>query len=351
MSLSLWTYYDRGSGSLLGPPYGALVYAESQDSGYCHIGDDDSSGTNVYQTDYSEFLNFVDACKGYPVYVDEEGGDYSISRELPQEHPLLQGFYCSDIDVKPVVVTGTEMGTSKAGTWKLASMNTVFRPVDYAVLADDAIGDIDYTVPPTLPDGGNNVDCPNELNRFVSRTYNIVLQTIQNQTLMQFVQRNTNKALNSSPSQAYAFLEAEYTWHAVPARTVGYSPFTPPNIATVLACAAKVNEAVFDGRHIGTVLFVGYSPKLRKPNLDTGLYTWDLTYRFVIMDNGFINSLGIWAGPNCILDTNPGAGVVGVVTTPLPSRWDLITNNGRPTGNTLYQEVDLNALFNITLTG
>lgn len=322
----------------IGPPYGAGNYTEYEESGDFNISADDSTATKIYQVDDQYRLDFVDDLYGYTTFSNEAAGKYNLVRVLPEQHDEFKNFYCSAVSGKRYSVTGTTTNNGVTlGTWKMSRIHATFRPTGYDVLSDAQIGSITYT----NPIDNQSYTSPNELNRFCTRTYHYVIQQLTVQGLMQFCQRTDNKALDTAPGNMIVYLEKEITWHQVPARQVGYSVYEPPNQATVQMLGGCLNSAAFDGHNIGTVVLVGYQPVLRKPNLDTGLYTWDITYRFLVMDHGqktITDSKGNNytgnIGPDWIYDT-------------LFKRWDLVTSDGTVNGNAIYPTADLNALFAI----
>lgn len=329
----------------IGPPYGNQKYTEYEESGDFTVSADNASVTKIYQVDHAYRLNFANYLYGFSTYANEAGGNYAINRILPEQHDEWINYYCRDMNGKTYAPTGTTVvGGVTLGTWKMSRVTAVFAPRNFAVLADGAIGSITYT----NPVDGNSYTSPNELNRYCTRAYHYVLQQLTTQGLMQFISRwkvvdgvnkQVNPALDTAPGQMIVYLEKEITWYQVPARQVGYNMFEPPNRTTVERLGGCINSTTFDGHNPGTVVFVGYQPTLRMPNLSTGLYTWDITYRFLVQDHGQQtitdyqgNNYTGYVGPDWIYDT-------------LYNRWDLISSDGTVNGYPLYPTKDLNALF------
>lgn len=280
MSLNSWSF----TSSTTGPPYGALSYTEDTESGEGFVSAETSWEKLVYMIDDSQLLAFLDAVMGTSTYVNESGGGetgYAITRTLPEIHPQFNNFYCMEAPFKrygksTTVTQNNPLGQSrKAGRWIFDRVTATFRPPNYSVLPDASV-----------PNWGTNEYLGGELVRFCTRTYHYVVSTLTTQALMQFVQRTTNKTLDSAPGYAVTYLEKEIVWCQVPARTFNYSQWEPPNSAIVQSVGGCLNQTTFDGHPAGTVLFAGWNPVLRKPILSSGQYSWDIAYRFVVQDQG-----------------------------------------------------------------
>jgi hypothetical protein len=334
MALDGWTF----TYSTTGPCYGANAYTEAEDSGSGSLSDENSHVEIVYQVDDDQLVPFCDAVLGYTVYgVD----NFNLERTLPQKHPQFNNFYAHSASWKRIGAPTNVVynGTPNVGQWVISKITVDFRPPPYDVLADSAIGTITI----------NGVQYPNELNRYVSRTYNYVMEYLSVRGLMKFYNwlgepdQNGNRypvPLDDAPGGATIYLEKEMTWYQIPAYVGigGNTDFTPPNQATVMALAGQTNATTFDGHPPGTVVLAGYIPKLVRPHVSTGAYTWNLTYRFLVRDNGV-------AGPG-----GPAGEEMGVnyIYNTYLSRWNLITTDGTGAGGRIYAAGELNNLFVIS---
>lgn len=326
MALDTWTF----TASAIGPCYGTKAYTESEDSGGGSLSDDNSHVEIVYQVDDDQRLDFLNDVLGYTQYGGSSG--YALERTLPQEHPEFINFYAHAASWKRIgASTTTEVnGNNNVGRWLMSRIGVDFRQPAYNVLADNAIGTIDI--------GGTNY--PDEKQRYTSRTYNYVMEYLSVRGLMKFYNwLGSDKQptpLDDAPGGATIFLEKEMTWYQIPAYTgLNGTVFTPPNQATVLSLAGQTNSTTFDGHPPGTVVLAGYIPKLVRPHVTTGGYTWNLTYRFLVRDNGAAGA----GGP-----AGEEAGVNYIYNTYL-SRWNLITTDGTGTGGRIYASGELNNLF------
>jgi hypothetical protein len=360
MALDGWTFTT----STTGPCYGANTYTEAEDSGSGSLSDENSHVEIVYQVDDNQLVPFCDAVLGYTVY--DGGGSFALERTLPQQHPQFANFYAHAAAWKRIgAPTNVDWnGTPNVGQWVISKITTDFRPPGYDVLSDSQIGTITI----------NGVQYPNELARYVSRTYNYVMEYLSVRGLMKFYNWNGSDnlpvPLDDAPGGATIYLEKEMTWYQIPAYTGigGTTDFTPPNQATVMALAGQTNATTFDGHPPGTVVLAGYLPKLVRPHVSTGAYTWNLTYRFLVRNNGTAAGpcSGTPPGSNscgpCVqLKTTPpiytnscaggpdgeAMGVNYIYNTYL-SRWNLITTDGTGAGGRIYAAGELNNLFVIS---
>ncbi len=276
-----WTGGTGDSAQIIDSSSLEQVYTEYEESGDGQVSADDSFANIVYQVDDGNRIAFLDDLIGYSTYVNEAGGNLDITRVLPQQHPEFDNFYCVSASWRRFgKASQVTVGTNdNVGAWQFSRINATFRPLEYAVVADDDLPTITLQTDPFR----TGTTAPNELARYVTRRYNYVIQYLslqegaQGQPLMQWVSRTSNKGILNPPGFAVSYLEKEITWHQVPARTMGGTSVSPqfevPNSSTIQLYAGMCNSFPFDGHPAGSVLFAGVQPTLRKPVLDTGLYS------------------------------------------------------------------------------
>lgn len=298
-------------------------FESSRESGRGTFSVNASEVMRVFFVRYDERFSFISDLLGYAT-LSFNDDVYSISRVLPEPYPSNELFFAYDAQVDPLGpgVLDTESNLPE-GTWTLAKVTAKYKPVPYHVLPD------------------NQVD--SEIERFVSRTYQVQTEFISIQGQMKFVQ--TQRALGRPPGRYVTKILKSMTFHGVPAKTD--NPYSPPTFSNIVACAGRLNDAFFDvtvdNHPPGTCLFLAPECKLIMPRLDQATLTWDITYQFQIFDQGStdlyttdVNENDHYIGQNWVLDQ-------------ANNRYDIITSNGnRFTGTRIYEEADLSSLFVIS---
>lgn len=308
MALDKWTKAASGSTGVEQVRNSLTTYAELPDSQGFTVNGDDAFGQASYLVSWFAASAFVDDLVGYSAI----NPDNSIHRELPHEHVYFFNFYATSAELRPLGVASIDAVGDYVGD--VARVNVTYRPLAFRVLPDNKIaGD--------------------ETKRYVERMSMPVVEYLSLQGNMQFVSRTTNKAINSPQGKIISKREIRMRWVDVPAKN--NDPFHLPNEAAVAALHGKVNEFPFDDYPAGTLLFKSVEPKLVKPKLQTGTYSWDITFVFDHMDNGVIAAFQENAGHNFIYDVING-------------RWDLITHSGANlNGNRIYEQGNFQTLFEI----
>lgn len=310
MALDSWNFETSSTGF----PIGASTYREDVNSGTGTYSEDGSEVNRVFLVDWYRWRAFVSDCLGYPTYA----GGTGVSRVLPEEHPEARSFYASSCKVSPVGVSSVSGNKSE---WKVARIDTAYKPVTYAVRAD---GDI-----------------TSELDRFVTRkTLNkgdyLQLQITSFKWVSRALVNGQKQPLGASPGIVTPSKMLEYTWHRIPTRPAVLAdpnrPFRCPLDGVIPLYLGRVNSTTFDGIYQpGTVLLTGAEAEMVRPVLSTGAMTWNVRYFFEVRDHG-AGIGGEQAGINYIYD-------------PLNSRWDLVTTDGTATGQRLYTAANFNTLF------
>jgi uncharacterized protein Usg len=270
-----------------------------------------SSSVKKYIVDWNQRAAFLDDLLGYAY--TQSGKLYRV---LPDQHPDLYNFYALEASIDP---EGAPSVSGRKSSWKRALITVTYRPVNWDVKSDEQV--------------------TTELDRYVQKEYSEAADMLTLQSYFKFCQRDA--ILQSQPGMIQPFLECTYTWKQVPANNS--SPYKIPNESTVRDLIGTVNNATFDGRAKGTVLFAGVEPKPITPKLSSAtskwLY-WDIAYKFIIRDNGpvTISSTTEQAGHNYIFDSAYG-------------RYDLVTagtNAGLTTGQRIYEYSDFSQLFTVS---
>ncbi len=283
-------------------PYGELHYKELHEgSGKENYSIDNSSAARSIIVDWDQRLAFLDDLLGYSINY----GPGDLVRVLPDAHPDLYNFYCTDAIVEKA---GKPDITGNVSSWEKAIINCTYRPLPYALLEDEQIS--------------------SELDRYVERDYdaNVDYLTIIGQ--MKLV--TSGRALQTTPGRNQPYTAISYKWHQVPADP--NDPFSVPTDDKITACLGKVNSMPFDGYYAGTVLFMKPVSKMVTPRLGTNdAYYWNIEYKMLIRDYGPGLELE-QAGHNYIWDS-------------VSNSYDLVTHDGTIGGNRIYQAADLNQLF------
>lgn len=312
----------------------AYNYYESRETGKSSFATGNSQITRVFFCRFDQAYAFVDAVLGYSLLMSNAPNGYKIQRELPDQHPIVTTFYASEVaSVEPLGTPSQDTSKGNLGTFPIAKVTAIYRPTDYAVLADDAIGTI------TVGDA----TIPNELERYVSvnRSYQQT-EFLTVNGMLKFVE--SGRVINAPPGMVVGAYIETLKWVEVPAKTD--DPFTPPNDTSLTACVGKVNTLEFNGHPAGTVLMLPpetkmVTPKLSASVLFTSSYIWEISMPFLIKDFG--------VNPN--YEEEMGHFYLYDIVGPEPSKnpgWDLVTTDGTITGNRLYQAADLNKVWHIT---
>lgn len=311
MALDTWNFQTSSGGVF---PIGASSYREDVNSGTGTFSEDGSEVSRVFMVDWDRWRAFVSDCLGNPNYT----GPGDISRVLPEQHPEALGFYATACKVSPA---GQSAVSGNKSAWKVARIDTTFKPVPYAVKA--------------------NADIATELDRFVSRKVlnkgdYLQLQITSFKWVSRALVNGQKQPLGASPGIVTPSKMLEYTWHRIPTRPAGGGdtnrPFRCPLDEVIPLFLGKTNSLAFDAIYPpGTVLFTGAEAEMVRPVLATGAFTWNVRYFFECRDNG-AGIGGERAGINYVYD-------------PLNSRWDLITTDGNAAGQRLYNSGDFATLF------
>lgn len=303
MSLSQWNYAPNVPPDQLGD----FDYMELRDSGKESYAPGSSTVNRVLMVRWDRRPRFLDDLIGWS-YLQGT----TIHRIIPDEHPQISNFFAIDAQVEGLGVLGKE--DHNAISWTNAKVTATYKPVDYAIKADNEIG---Y-----------------ELERYVTRAYGFSADYLTINGQMKFV-TNPGTVLSNPPGKVTGAMQLNYTWHEVPAKDA--NPFQPPNIKAIQNCLGKVNSVPFDtnaGNYpAGTVLFVGVDPKMTTPKLSGDVYYWEITFNFLVRNNG-AGIGGETAGHQYIYRVDLGI-------------WDLVTADGTFGGPRIYQTADLNSLFTI----
>lgn len=298
MSLENWTFSDSSAGEV---PYGELVYKESHHESGEEVYGDNASATRVFFVDWDQRQPFVDALLGW-AYRSYPG----VARILADEHPELGHFFAVNAKVKP---KGQSSVDGVKSNWTIAQVMAEYKPVDYAVLRDNEVS--------------------SEMDRYTSRRYGMTADYLTLNSAMKFV--TSGRVLSAAPGIVVPSEEIKYIWRQVPADVA--EPFLIPTRTQIATCQGKTNSSVFDGYAAGTLLFSHVEASMTMPRLEDGFYYWEIIYTMIHRDNG-AGIGGERAGVNYIFDTSN-------------NRWDLATHDGTAGGVRIYQNSDLNALFEL----
>lgn len=305
-------------------------YWEREGSGEFQIAGDNQLTYRTFLTNWIDAQQFALDCLGY-AYVQQQGSEYKILRVLPDAHPYFgQGgnnpcLFATEVSGKGLGHTWTSSKTATMtvpGTtfikYDRAELNVTYRAVDYQVLKDNQV--------------------TSELQRYVTRTstYSGEYLTFDGRMKYNTPDGAVKRELHNLAGKIVCNVEKTLTWHMVPDPDSS-NVLNPPNYANVLKCLGKLNNAVFDGDPVGTVLFLGLDPHRTKPNFTNGQVYWDIAMKFGVKNNG-----SPIAG-----DTTDGAAGWQYIYNPYVFLWDLISSDGTTSGNRLYQYADLSTLFKL----
>lgn len=311
MALTNWQY---NSLDLMDPIWG---FSEEQKNPTQGAISESSTHTRYFFVNWSRLPAFLDDLLGYSYLTGPSSGVYAVNRELPDAHPLFKNFWVSEASYQAFAPPGFDAGL-KFGEWPYAKVTAVYRPAEYAILADDDVAD--------------------ESQRFVSHKYSFDASMLIIQSSMRFVGTGIGpgRLFTGSPGKLSLVVMHTMTWHDVPGKLS--DPFEVPTVAAIKKCTGKVNDASYFGNPAGTMLFLGAEATMKTPKLtpfvDSPWYSWEITYKFAERNNG-INKYGEQTTHNHFYDVN------------LPG-WDLVTHDGLATGNKVYESADLSQLFVIT---
>jgi hypothetical protein len=300
---------------------------------------DSSAAEVVYFVDWSVRAQFIEDLLGY-AQLSNYG---NISRVLPEQHPELENFFATDIS--KVQSWGVDSDDTGFVNIPLAKITASFRPLSYALVADQ-----------DLPETDSNI--PDETQRYCTFAYEPHSELLQvGLGGFKFCTQinNANPVLQQPPSILTGSIGLKIIWHQVPTK---YDPqdttrqFCPPTQFVGLQLAGTVNEYTFLGYSPGTVLYLGMQPRLVMPRFGDPAfahdYHFEIEYSFLIRDNGESQVQG---------DTDPEGNQSQCGHNYLwqpklsPARYDLVTsgpNAGDPDGDRMYQYADLYQLFQIT---
>lgn len=260
MGLESWTYLD-GVAGWPDTGLGTLVYGELKDSGNAGFGVNNSGADRHFIIDYGEEEVFLLDLLGWSFWQSN-----ALKRRLPDQHPLFTNFYATSATLEPwgAPAKNPDIPFIKKKFWKVSAQ---YEAVDYAVLAD--------------------ADVTSETQRYCSFKYGFQTQFLTTTSFFQF-EASRNK-IGTQPAVRTAQMQLQLTWHNVP--SLDAEPFKIPVESKIKALQGKVNSDTFLGFPAGTVQFVGADPQFAKPRVsstvgDPGLYSWDITYTFLIKDEG-----------------------------------------------------------------
>lgn len=303
--LDNWTYVETSKQS---DQLGDLEFQELAAPNAGTYTPNNSAEPRVFIVKWSSRRAFLEDLLGW-AFRKNGGG---ISRVLPDPHPITANFWAYSAKVEGVGTAGWQEGdypTDKPGkiiAWTCAKIHAEYRPLPYAVKAD--------------------ANVTSELQRFVSRGTQSASDYMTTSTGgMKFLQSKI--LLAQPPGRIIGNRTVTYTWHWVPAAPS--DPFVVPNEATFDSLIGKVNSTTFDGKPPGTVLFLGYDPRLTLPLISDNTYYWEIELQTLQRDYGLVAATGEHAGHNYLFDQANG-------------RWDKVLST---TGQTLYEAADLNNLF------
>ncbi len=333
--MALTTWQQITDGSIPADQLGSNQYIESRETEDASLAPNSSSVTRTFFVNWNYRTFFLDDLLGYSTYT---GGTTAaplatITRDLPDQHPVYLTFYASDASVQGWGQPPSASGPSSSAAFKVAKIKATYRPVDYAVLADNQLDTITI----------NSNVYPDETERFVTFQYAFQPEYLSLNGLMQWVGRSSNKLLGFPPGKIIGALQMTCVWHNVPADGK-VNPYQPPNLGNIQSCLGKVNSVPFmpHGQNFpaGTVLFIGADPKMVLPKRSVSVssaYEWEISLVFLIKQFSPANSYAaLTAGHNWLYDSQQGTGV-----------FDLVTSDGTVSGATIYSATDLNAIFTL----
>lgn len=314
MSLSSWNYQPNVEPDALGDN----DYFELKESGKESYSPGASSANRLLMCNWDVRPDFLDDLLGWSAPGSQ--GQGTIHRVLPDEHPEIANFYAEDATIEGIGPPG--MSDNNAISFTNAKVQVNYKPRDYLVLADNQI--------------------TTEQDRYTSRSAEFIGDYLTLNGGMRFVA--TGATLASPPGRITTSMSLVYTWHEVPG--LNSNPFQIPNLSAVSNCIGRVNSVPFDTKAgnypVGTVLFVGISPKMVTPKLSDGSSTspfgnhfWEIQLNFIYRNNGY-TSYSEYAGHNYVFNIDPKV-----------NKWDLVTSDGTVGGPRIYQSADLNSLWTL----
>lgn len=294
-------------------------YLESKESGNEVFRPNASEAKRVFLVNWDLHSDFVNDLTGFASI----GPGSKINRILPDVHPEIDNFYCTEAEVRPL--GPADRSDFDALDTTLAVVTAPYKPLDYAIASDEDVAQY----------AGITGDTP-ELHRFVTRKYQFAGEALTYEgDRFQWVTRTEKKELAIQPTVRVPSVTKQFIWRDVPSLTS--NDFEVPTVTKIIDCLGKINSEHFDGHNIGCVLFVGCDVTMKTPKLNDDIFYWDITYTFLIRDNGTAADGNPHAGHNYKYDGKTGF-----------RRWDLITQDGTGAGNTLYLSTDLNTLFTLS---
>lgn len=324
---------------------GMWEYQEANGSGQSAVSTGASQTTRIFYTAWGRWPNFLDDLLGYAHLVPPVTSSaspsgcavpapfeaYTLSRTLPDQHPLILPFYAAEATVEGMVIDG-EINAIGFINYKVAKITAVYKAPPFDILVDQQI--------------------TTEMDRYLTRQAGTSVEVLNVGVGVPFFWVGTKDLVPGTNNKLLYNTELHYIWHEVPAPLD--KPFVVPTLPIILQTLGKINCVAFDGYPEGTVLFAGYDPILNTPKLSAEnsvvpQYTWTINYKFKVKDQG-LTSLGLHAGWNFSYDARRGV-------------WDQQTSGpdaGKPTcgitpsppclGYGQYQYADLNSLFKIPVT-
>lgn len=260
-----WTY-DTSTGNWGETGIGTLKYRELKDSGTASFGSNNSGAERLFIIDYGEEEVFLLDLLGWGFW---QSG--ALKRRLPDQHPLFTNFYAvsASLELIGAPAKNPDIPFIKKKFWKVRAQ---YECSDYAIKAD--------------------ADVTSETERYCSFKYGFQTQFLTKSSYFQFETPAANGLQNkvaTQPAIRTSNLQIQLTWHEVP--TQESEPFKVPTESKIRDLQGKVNQDVFLGYSPGTVQFVGAEPVFGKPKVsstvgDDASYTFDITYTFLIKDEG-----------------------------------------------------------------
>jgi hypothetical protein len=268
----------------------------------------------IYIVPFEDRKAFIEDCLGY-----SEWQDQTLHREPPDRHEYFTHLYACDCAVEG-------FGMSEAG-YDTAKVTVMYRPQLYVIKPDN--------------------ERTTELERYIIREEHPENEWVEYPTSkpFQFVS-GSKDVLAKQPAIPTSSTKRTYIWKEVPEIDEGVMPLS----SVISRYSCSLNSLVFDGIYpAGTIYFAGYDPVRTFPTVREGVVTWDIALEFIYRNNGVgVNvSDGTTVGDPQLDQENDWAGHNHVWNNLIsPPRFDLVTDNGEKTGNTLYNKVsDLNAIF------